>query len=105
MFASAESALTGRTLRVQSKSIVVGDVVLYQADGQIQVGEVYFHACLGGEIFTCLSNWPVKQETDHWKKVKVREEFTILPSACLLQAVIFTPAEVGKIATVLMPAL
>ena len=89
---------------MQSRSIDVGDVVLYQANGKIEVGEVYFHASLRGEIFTCLSNWPVKQETDHWKKVKVREEFTILPSACVQKACIYTPAGVGSIATVLVPA-
>ena len=93
---------------MQSRSIDVGDVVLYQADGKIQVGEVYFHAKLDisgrGEIFTCLSNWPVKVETNHWKKVKVREEFTILPSACVQKACIYTPADVGSIATVLVPA-
>ena len=65
---------------------------------------MYFHASLGGEIFTCLSNWPVKVETDQWKKVVVREEFTILPSACIQKACIYTPADVGSIATVLMPA-
>ena len=106
-FASAESALTGRTARVQCGSIAVGDVVLYKGDGlnDIRVGEVYFHASLGGELLVGLSNWPVKQETSQWKKVVVREEFTIVPSTCLLQSVIFTPAKVGNIATVLMPAL
>ena len=106
-FASAESALTGRTARVQCRSTAVGDVVLYLGGGQsdIRVGDVYFLASLGGEILACLSNWPVKQETSQWKKVAVRRVFTIVPSAWLLQSAIFTPAEVGKIATVLMPGL
>ena len=106
-FASAASALTARTARVQSRSIVVGDVVLYLGDdhSDIRVGEVYFHASCGGELLTCLSHWPVSQETSKWKKVVVMEEFSIVPSACLLQSVIFSPAKVGKKATVLMPAL
>ena len=32
------------------------------------------------------------------------EEFTIVPSAWMLQSVIFTPASVGQQSTVLMPA-
>ena len=41
-FASAETALTGRTARVQSRSIQNGDVALYlDGDGNTLVGEVY----------------------------------------------------------------
>ena len=92
---------------MQGRSIAVGDVVLYLGGGHsdIRVGEVYFHASLGGEMLACLADWAVKQETSHWKKAVVREEFTIVPSAWLLQAVIFTPAKVGNLATVPMPAL
>ena len=92
---------------MQGRSVVVGDVVLYLGDdhSDIRVGEVYFHASCGGELLTCLSHWPVHKETSKWKKVVVMEEFSIVPSACLLQSVIFCPAKVGKKATVLMPAL
>ena len=57
-FAPAESALNGRIGRVQSKSITVGDVVLYLGDGHsdIRVGEIYFHANIGGELIARLSN-------------------------------------------------
>ena len=81
-FPSAESALTGRSARVQGRTIAVGDVVLYRGDGHndFRVGEVHFHASLGGEIFACLSHWPLKRETSQWKKVIV-----ICPSeGCLL---------------------
>ena len=104
-FASAESALTGRVARVHGRSIHVGDVVLYALQGgsDTQVGEVYFHAMLQGELLVCLSHWPMKRETTHWRKVLVAEEFTIVPSAWMLQSVIFTPADVGRQSTVLMP--
>ena len=87
--------------------IAVGDVVRYRGDGHndFRVGEVHFHASLGGEIFACLSHWPLKRETSQWKKVLVKSEFTIVPSAWLLQSLIYAPAKVGKLATVLMPAL
>ena len=105
-FATAESALTGQTARVKGKSITVGDVVLYKGDGHdTRVGEVFFHAMLRGELLVCLSHWPTIRETRRYKKVVVTEEFTILPSACMLQSVIFTPEEVGKQSTVLLPAL
>ena len=110
-FASAESALTGRIARVHGRSIQVGDVVLYTGGGpnggcnDTRVGEVYFHAMLRGELLVCLSHWPTKREATHWRKAVVNEEFTILPSACMLQSVIFIPTEVGQQSTVLMPAL
>ena len=104
-FPSAESALTGRFLRVQGKTTAAGDVVLYKSHNKLQVGELDFIASLGGEIVVCLSHWPVQEKTDHWKKVMVTNEFTIVPAACILQSLIFTPTNVGKIATVLMPAL
>ena len=108
-FASAESAITGRTARVQCRSITVGDVVLYLGDGislgDTRVGEVYFFASLGGEILACLSHWHVKQATSQWKKVVVSEEFTIVPAAWLLQSLLLTPAKVGNTSTVLMHAL
>ena len=106
-FPSAESALTGRSARMQGRTIAVGDVVLYRGDGHndFRVGEVFFHASLGSEMFAGLSHWPLRHETSHWKKVVVRNECTIVPSAWLLQSLIFTPAKVGTLATVLMPAL
>ena len=56
-YASAESARTGRFLRVQGRTIAMGDVVLYRGSGHndIRVGEVYFHASLGGELLDCIT--------------------------------------------------
>ena len=108
-FASAESALTGRTARVHGRSIQVGDVVLYTAgdgpDGMTRVGEVYFHAVLRGELLVCLSHWPMRRESTHWRKVVVEvEDFTIVPAERMVQSVIFTPTDVGQQSTVLVPA-
>ena len=103
--------LTCRTAGVHGRSIQVGDVVLYTGGGpnggctDTRVGEVFFHAMLRGELLVCLSHWPTKREATHWRKAVVSDEFAILPSACMLQAVIFTPAEVGKQSTVLVSAL
>ena len=107
MFASAESALTGPTARVHGRSIAVGDVVLYKGGGHddTRVGEVYFHAVLRDEKLVCLSHWPTRRETKHFRKVVVTENVCIFPSAWMLHAVIYTPAEVGQQSTVLLPAL
>ena len=105
-FATAESALTGQTARVNGRCITVGDVVLYKGDGHdTRVGEVFFHAVLRGELLVCLSHWPTKREAIHWKKAVVSEDCDILPSGRMLQSVIFTPTEVGHQSTVLVPAL
>ena len=92
-FTAAESALTSQTARVQGRSIAVGDVVLYKGTGpnDIRVGEVLFHAMFQGEVLVCLSHWPTRRETTHWRKAVVSEELSILPSGCMLKPVIFYP--------------
>ena len=82
-------------------------VVLYKGGGHddTRVGEVYFHAMLRDELLVCLSHWPAKREAKHWIKAVVSEEFSIIPSAWMLQPAIFTPAKVGQQSTVLVPAL
>ena len=104
-YPSAESARTGRDLRVHGRTIRIGDVVLYRGDGRndFRVGEVDFHASLGGDIVTRISHWPVDRETSQWKKLVVKDDFAIVSSAWLSQSLIFTPAKVGAIATALMP--
>ena len=105
-FASAETALTDRTARVQSRYIQNGDVALYlDGDENTLVGEIYWFASIGGELLVGLSAWQVKKDLGRYRKVVVEENLTIIPSARLLQAMIFTPTEVGNIATVIMPAL
>ena len=106
-FASAETALTGSTARVQSRSIMVGDVVVYR-DGESEntlVGEIYWLASINGELLVCVSAWQIKTNLGRYRRVLVEENFSIIPAVRLLQAMIYTPTEVGSIATVIMPAL
>ena len=105
-FASAETALTGRTARVQGRSIRIGDVALF-SDGGVNtlVGEIYWFASIGSELVVGLSAWRLKKNCGRYRKVLVEENCSITPAARLLQTMIFTPTEVGKIATVIMPAL
>ena len=84
---------------MNSRSVVVGDVVLYCGGGlraNIQVGEVYFHASCGGECITCVSNWPVSEETEQWSTNVVTDQTYTVPSARLLLSVMFSPVTVGK---------
>ena len=92
---------------MQGRTIRIGDVVMYKGDGRddFRVGEVDFHANLGGKIFICLSHWPLKRAASQWRKVVVENEScAVVPSTWLLQSCIYTPAPLGKVATVLMPA-
>ena len=109
-FASAESALTGRTAIMHDRSIQFGDVVLYTGGDpnggctDTRVGEVFFHAVLRGELLVCLSHWTMRRESTHWRKVVVAEEFTIVPAERMVQSVIFTQMDVGHQSTVFVPA-
>ena len=92
---------------MQCRTITIGDVVLYRGDGHSddQVGEIDFFASLGGKTYTCLSKWPVQKKADKFVKAVAANDFTIVPAACLLMPLIFTPTKVGNVATILMPAL
>ena len=82
--------------------------MLYAAGGgsrDVQVGEVNFHASLSGELLVGLTNWPIKRATTRMRKVVVGGDFATVPSAWLLKAVIYTPADFGKTSTVLIPAI
>ena len=123
-FASAESALTGRTARVHGRSIQVGDVVLYTGGGpnggctDTRVGEVFFHAVLHDQVLVGLSHWPLKRASRERRerterterterkerKVSVSNEFCIVPAERVVQSVIFTPTDVGQQSTVFVPA-
>ena len=91
---------------MQGRSIRKGDVALF-SDGGVNtcVGEIYWFASVGSELVVGLSAWPVKKDCGSDRTVRVEENFSIIPAACLLQAMIFTPTDVGKVATVLLPAL
>jgi hypothetical protein len=75
-FASAEQALTGRTARVQ------GSVFLF-SDGGVNtlVGEIYWFASVGSELVVGFSTWPVRKNCGIYRKVRVVEDFSIIPSA------------------------
>ena len=109
-FASAESALTGRTAIVHDRSIQVGDVVLYTGGGpnggctDTRVGEVFFHAVLHDQVLVGLSHRPLKRAWPHWIKVSVCDEFCIVPAERVMQSVIFTPTNVGQQSTIFVPA-
>ena len=64
----------------------------------------FFYAVLGGELLACLSYWPLKRNSKHWRKVVVADMFTIVPAERIVQSVVFTPTVVGQQSTVLMPA-
>ena len=105
-FASAETAQTGRTARVNGKSIRKGDVALFPDGGDTTfVGEIYWFAKVGSEVVVGCSTWPLKKEYGRCRKVKVEENNSIVCLSQVYQAMIFTPTTVGKIATVIMPVL
>ena len=104
-FASAETAQTGRTARVNGRSIRKGDVALFSDGGDTFVGEVYWFAKVGSEVVVGCSTWPLKKEYARYRKVKVQDNFSIVCLSQVQQAMIFTPTNVGKIATVIMPVL
>ena len=81
-------------MRVHGRYVAVGDVVLYKylADGcsDVRVGKVKSHANCDCDLVTCVSHWPVTHDTSQYKEAVVNDEYTVVPSAWLLQAVIFS---------------
>ena len=105
-FPSTAETAPGRTARVQGRSIQIGDVALFP-DGRSEeaVGEIYWFALIDTEFVVRLSTWPVVKTCGRYRKCRVAENFPIIRTARLKQAMIFTPTEVGKVATVILPTL
>ena len=104
-FTSAEQALTRRTARVQGRSIQIGDVALFSDGVNTFVGEIHWFALVERDFVVGVSTWPVMRTCGKYQKVPVQENLSIIPADCLLQAMIFTPTQGGKGATVITPTL
>ena len=59
-FTSAEQALTGRTARVQGKSIQTTDVALFSDGVNTFVGEIRWFALVESDFVVGVSTWPVR---------------------------------------------
>ena len=104
-FTSAEQALTGRTARVQGRSIQTADVALFSDGVNTFVGEIRWFALVESDFVVGVSTWPVLRTCGMYQKVRVQENVSIAPASWIMQAMIYTPAQVGQVATVIMPTL
>ena len=104
-FTSAEQALTGRTARVQGRSIQTSDVALCSNGVNNFVGEIRWFALVGSDLVVGVSTWPLLRTCGMYRKVCVQDNVSIVPASWIMQAMIYTPAQVGQVATVIMPTL
>ena len=89
---------------VRCKTVVSGDVALFQSHGRSpdsspNVGEVYWHAAVDGDEWSCLAVW----EPLGPGKYRKTQDARLVPTAALVESVIFSSAPVGGVSTVLIP--
>ena len=92
--------------KVLNRSIVMGDVAAFQEDGNVHLGDVYLHAIIDDQHWTCISEWDVVEKPRPFvTKCRVGLQPRIVKTDCFLESGIFSrPANVGGIATILMPS-
>jgi hypothetical protein len=100
-----DSVLTGRVVKVHSRSVCMGDVVVYSNGPTlpIGIGEVWFHVQVGGQLMSCVSAWEMVALQPTSAKCRVREAPRFVESSSLLESAIYAPAKPGQIAQVLLP--
>ena len=84
-FTSAEQALTGRTARVQGRSIQTADVALFSNGVNTFVGEIRWFALVESDFVVGVSTWPVLRTCGMYQKVRVQENVSIAPASWIMQ--------------------
>ena len=101
----AGEMLTSLKVRVHSRTLTSGDIVLFVAgdDDAPCLGELYFTVSIDGIYWSCVSKWEIIERSDHYMKAIVHEAPAMIKLNCLLTSLISSaPALVGEVATVLM---
>lgn len=79
------------------------DVVTWRGgDGARMVGQVHFHVQIGGEAWTCVSEWSVQETSGNHLKCIVRYAPVFIDTERLVDACVFSKARAGEISHVLM---
>ena len=95
-----------REAKVLNRSIVMGDVAAFREDGHVRFGDVYIHAIIDDQHWTCISEWDVLEKPRNFvAKCRVALQPRIVKLDCLLEPVIVSSsAHIGSIATILLPS-
>eukprot|EP00959_Pyramimonas_sp_CCMP1952_P133800 2798086-Pyramimonas_sp.AAC.1 len=95
---------TAKAVSVLNRRVQMGDVCAYVlADGRIGFGQVWFHCAMFGETLTCVSAWQVYESLPGYVKCLAQDAPELVQSSSLLEACVFTPAQIGKVVQVLLP--
>ena len=101
----SEEILTASKMKIRGRAVCKGDVVSFRTDaGDMAIGEIYFHAQVKGQCWSCISQWETVQQAVGATRCRVRELPLFLSSDLIGEPVVFAPAEESKIATALWPA-
>lgn len=104
----ADSAIfTSREAKVNCRSILNGDVVVYKLRGAqaYSAGQVWYHVLIDGIELTCLAPWPVSSVGLNSWKCTVRSDPVVISTHCLISPVIYSTATEGNISTLLLTDL
>ena len=100
-----DTVLTARVAMVRSRAVTMGDVVLFDVGGQLGVAEVYFHACINGNVHSCISPWTLMEDGTHVAKYRVVDNPRLVSTSILRDSCIHSVATAGSVSQVLVPPL
>jgi len=101
-FPHAAVVQTSRDVAVSKFSVChAHDVVFFNADGQLNVGEVWFHSDVDGVVISCVSRWHVVAREQSCFRCSVRDAPLLISTDTILETA--TYRKQGDLATVLVP--
>ena len=95
--------LTATKLFVNCRAVCKSDTVLYRFGRNVCFAGVQCHVQIDGQLWTCLEPWSIIDSTQNVHRCIVQDATVMVPSSCIIESCIFSPAAVGSIAQVLIP--
>eukprot|EP00959_Pyramimonas_sp_CCMP1952_P474958 9503939-Pyramimonas_sp.AAC.2 len=95
---------TSNSARVQSRVVVVDDVVAYfGADGAVLYGKVQFHIQVGEHVYTCVTQWHAFDSDEISVRCIVQYAPTLIQTRLIIEPCVFRTVPEGTACEVLVP--
>ena len=93
-----------RAAHIHARAVHGGDVCLYNKGSGASVGQVWIHASIQGQIWSCLVPWEYPSRDGHVAKYVVGGTPVWLRAGELLESLIFTKIPEGSLSRMIVPA-
>ena len=97
---------TSMSVAAYDRSVFCGDVALMRmanaAGDSLIIAKVAYHCLVNGQTLSCVAAWPLIEKSLHSSRVRVAQDFMLVPSQQLVESCIYSSS--SDEAIVLLPA-